>query len=274
YLPPRGLNPLVLRRVILDGRSQLVYLNSFFSPAFTLQLLLLRKLSLLPRIPFVIAPRGEFSPNALELKRVKKRAYLIAARALGLYSNLYWQASAPLEEKHIRTWFGHEAMVHIGPDLIDPMHSPVTSEPRPIKSPGKLKIIFASRISPKKNLLLALTTLRHVTGEVEFDIYGPIEDNDYWRKCDTCIAAAPKNVSVTYHGPIGHDDVDEVLRQSHLFFMPTLGENYGHAIVEALRAGCPVLISDQTPWQDLEQKRAGRAISLTNENLLARALQS
>ena len=39
--------------------------------------------------------------------------------------------------------------------------------------------------------------------------------------------------------------------------MPTLGENFGHSILEALAASLPVLISDQTPWRDLEMRKAG-----------------
>ena len=47
-----------------------------------------------------------------------------------------------------------------------------------------------------------------------------------------------------------------------LFLFPTVGENYGHVIQEALSAGCVALISDQTPWQDLEQSGVGAAIPL------------
>ena len=36
-----------------------------------------------------------------------------------------------------------------------------------------------------------------------------------------------------------------------------MGENYGHVIQEALSAGCPCILSDQTPWQDLEEKGVG-----------------
>ena len=51
--------------------------------------------------------------------------------------------------------------------------------------------------------------------------------------------------------------VEESLQASHLFALLTLGENFGHAIGEALRAGCPVLISDQTPWTDVVATGAG-----------------
>ena len=44
--------------------------------------------------------------------------------------------------------------------------------------------------------------------------------------------------------------------------MPSLGEGYGHAIIEAMTAGVPVLISDKTPWRDLHAAQVGWDISL------------
>jgi glycosyltransferase involved in cell wall biosynthesis len=64
-------------------------------------------------------------------------------------------------------------------------------------------------------------------------------------------------VRVTYHGSAPHDSVAETLAQYDLFFFPTLGENFGHVIIEALLSGTPALVSDQTPWSRLPDRRAG-----------------
>jgi glycosyltransferase involved in cell wall biosynthesis len=58
--------------------------------------------------------------------------------------------------------------------------------------------------------------------------------------------------------------VVDTLSQHDLFFLPTLGENYGHVIVEALQAGLPILISDQTPWRDLKDRGIGLDLALTD----------
>jgi glycosyltransferase involved in cell wall biosynthesis len=58
-----------------------------------------------------------------------------------------------------------------------------------------------------------------------------------------------------------------------LFFLPTRGENFGHVISESLQAGCPVLISDQTPWQGLEEKKAGWVNSLLQPERFQAVLQ-
>lgn len=39
------------------------------------------------------------------------------------------------------------------------------------------------------------------------------------------------------------------------FFFPTLGENYGHVIVEAMMNNCLVILSEGvTPWDDYKEK--------------------
>ena len=50
-----------------------------------------------------------------------------------------------------------------------------------------------------------------------------------------------------------------------MLILPTRGENFGHAIVEMLAASRPVLISDKTPWIDLESLGAGYSIPLNKE---------
>lgn len=52
-----------------------------------------------------------------------------------------------------------------------------------------------------------------------------------------------------------------------------MGENYGHVIVEALVAGCPVLISDQTPWRNLEEKDVGWDLPLGHPEKFQDVLQ-
>jgi glycosyltransferase involved in cell wall biosynthesis len=52
------------------------------------------------------------------------------------------------------------------------------------------------------------------------------------------------------------------MSKRHFFILPTLGENYGHVIIEGAVAGCPLIISDRTQWVRLLQKGAGWDIPL------------
>jgi len=102
---------------------------------------------------------------------------------------------------------------------------------------------------------------------VVLDIYGPAEDEDYWSACKDLIAKAPVNVEIRYKGPIAPAEVVGVLAKYDVFFLPTLGENYGHVVVESFLAGTPVLISDKTPWTKLDELGVGYSGDLSNEDM-------
>jgi glycosyltransferase involved in cell wall biosynthesis len=134
---------------------------------------------------------------------------------------------------------------------------------RPVGAP--LRVCFLSRISRKKNLDFALAVLARVTEPVVFTVYGPAEDARYWSECEQLAEHLPSNITFHYKGPMPHEQVHSELVQHDLFFLPTRGENFGHALIEAWAAGLPVLTSDQTPWRNLEAKGVGWDLSLDSE---------
>jgi len=72
----------------------------------------------------------------------------------------------------------------------------------------------------------------------------------------------PPHIQVQWQGELPHHQVEELVKEHHVFVLPTQGENFGHAIFEALAAGRPVIISDQTPWRDLSRHKAGWDLDL------------
>lgn len=253
YLSPFMLLPPCLWWRLRRTGFDVMYVNSLFSISYTFWPLLLRRLGLLPRRPVVMSPRGELDSGALSLKQTRKRAYLSLARRLGLLRNVSWHATSEHEARRIRGVIGPV------PVMVAPAMLPTAVQPaRPIpKSSGSLRVAYLARIARMKNLKFALEAVRKVSGSVTFDAYGPIEDEQYWQECRRAAEALPNNVQFTYRGVVNPREVATVLATYHLFVLPTLGENFGHAIVEALRAGCLVLISDGTPWRGLEALHAG-----------------
>lgn len=271
YLAPHEQTAAALARAVHEARPEVVYLNSCFSPVFAVLPLVLRRLGRLPRVPVVVAPRGELSEGALSLKRGKKVAFLRAARALGLYRGVLWQASSELEAAEVRRWFGAGARVAVAADLRE--RPPAPRPPAP-KRPGELRAAFLSRITGKKNLLGALEMLAGVRGDVRFSVYGPADDAAYWDACRARIAALPPHVRVEYAGTLRPDQVADALAAHHLLLFPTLGENFGHVILEALVAGVPVLTSDRTPWDELESAGAGWTVPLEQPERFTEVLQA
>ena len=253
-----------LKRLLCSIEYDILYLNSFFSPDFTIKPLILRRLRLIPERQLVIAPRGELSTGALGMKGLKKRVYITAARALALYKGSVCQASSEREETYIRQRLVRGVRVVVAPDLPSMIPAVDGSVASKEKSFGCLRLLFLSRISRMKNLDGALEMLRRLNGDVQFDIYGPVEDGSYWAECQKIISTLPDSIQVRYRGNVKHEKVGDVMREYDVFFLPTLGENFGHVILEALCAGCPVIISDQTPWRNLEGKGVGWDLELRN----------
>ena len=90
--------------------------------------------------------------------------------------------------------------------------------------------------------------------------------------CETVIAGLPSHIRVLHRGPLRSDDVVKTLEKYDVFFLPTKGENYGHAIAEALCAGLPILIANTTPWRDLQNLGIGWDLPLNNPGAFSAVL--
>ncbi len=278
YMADKAMRLWHVRKLLSRTPCDVVYLNSFFHPRYSIQVLVLRYFGMVPDRPVVLAPRGELTAGALALKKWKKRLFLHLAGFIGLYDEVVWQASSIQEEREIRSIFGPRstivrAPVLVVPDLISP-DATLSILTRALKAKGELRVAFLSRITRKKNLDGALRTLSlGLRGDVQFNIYGGVDDPTYWRECQQLMRSLPENIRVRYFGPIEHSDVASTLAKNDVFFLPTHGENFGHVVVEAMLAGCMVLISNRTPWHDLEEKGVGWTLPLEEPGSFADVLQ-
>jgi glycosyltransferase involved in cell wall biosynthesis len=277
YLSPSPRLMETILELVEKRRFDVIYLNSLFSPIFSFWPLLLMRTLHRKKVKVVLAPRGELATSALAQKPLKKRVFVSLIKALGTHRNVVWQASSSMEARDIQRVWGDKVEVQIASDLppkglSDKVLVKRGSNPRSEKRESELRVVFLSRIARIKNLHWALERLAFLKGEVRFDIWGPIADLEYWKLCQKVAESLPPNVQVEYKGVVEADKVSDVLSKYDLFFLPTLGENFGHAIIEALSSGCPVLISDQTPWKDLD--RAGsEALPLNDAELFSSRLQ-
>lgn len=245
-----------------NGGYEAIYMNSFFHPKYSILAFLLNKFSHYKINRVVIAPRGEFSESALRMGKFKKRIYLFFFKSLGFHKSTVWQASTDLERRDIQRVLGSQIRTYIAENV------PTIINDRPnrrLKNEGELSIVFMSRIAPMKNLKGAIEVLSQagdLEGKILFDIYGPQEDTAYWDDCVYDLEQLPSNIEWRYVGLVSPEKVSEILSGYHLFFLPTLGENYGHAIVESLSSGTPVLISNRTPWLNLAESKIGWDVPL------------
>lgn len=261
YIPKWSVS--TVQRIAREILPDLIYLNGFFATS-SIYGLLTKKMGKLPDVPVIIASRGDLAGGALGLKSAKKRLFMRLMRTAGFYRKLRWHASSEREKSEmlaqLQTFGVMPEDIWVAPDL--GFGYGEIPGGRPVKQPGEARFVTVSRISRMKNLPFALERLGELSGKVSLDIFGPVEDQELWAECQRKIATLPANVAVQYHGPVEPERVLVEMSQRHFFILPTLGENYGHVIVEAAAAGCPVVISDRTQWLGLRDQNSGWDISL------------
>ncbi len=247
--------------------ADVIYFNSFFS-AFSL-IALLASLLLPKDVKRLLAPRGELGRGALNIRYKRKRVFLKLFHLFGLHRMIIFHATSASEAEDIRRELHVESTVVMNVPAIPAGRM----QPCP-KKRGKGRFIYLSRVTRKKNLVLALKALHNMKGaEVEFDIYGPVEDDAYWRECMHVIETLPNNVRVEYCGSLNPAEVSSIWGGYHALLLPTANENFGHAIIEALQHGVLPVISDQTPWRNLEAANVGWDVELDDPAYLIHAIK-
>ena len=258
YASPAFLSWSNLQQIIKDINADYIYLNSMFSRYFSIYPLLMKRLGKL-KAKIVLAPRGMLKDSAIQHKGGKKKIFISLFKSLGIPGSVIFHATDDTEEKDIAHQFGNKILLFKAGNLPGKQEEYI---PPGSKIPGELDIIFVGRIHPIKNLDFLLQALQGIRQKVELTVIATLEDEMYWQKCQKLIQALPENITVKLLQDIPHEKIASIIREHHIFALPTKGENFGHSIFEALAAGRPVLISDQTPWQNLEAKKAGWVISL------------
>jgi len=271
YEAKRRMSARTATKLLKDTEPRLVYLNSLFDYRFAiLPLLVARTMS--RRVSVVLAPRGELSAGALALKPWKKRAFIAAFRLLKLHKAVAWHASTTQERTDIERVFGSNLRSHVAIDLRTGLfvdRAEADQSQRLSKTLGRGSLVFFSRIVPKKNVATLIEAMLLVEGDARLTIAGPIEDARYWNRCLEMINDLPDPGLVRYVGAIPADEVVGFLQRFDLFVLPTLGENFGHVVLESLAAGTPVITGSDTPWHRIEALGAGWVCDPTDPGAIA-----
>ncbi len=267
YTAAPGLSARLILRYLRQVRPQYLYLNSMFSLYFSLLPLLFFRLGWI-KTQVVLAPRGMLKASALQYKARKKRLFLHLFRWSGLPQRIRFHASDAQEQQDILRVFGPTCEVQVIPSFPAPVQ--VLAQPK-VKNTIP-RFVFVGRIHPIKNVHLAIAQFRDCPVPAELAIIGSNEDTAYWQQCAALLADLPAHLQVHYLGELPHPQVRALLPEYDFLLLPTQGENFGHAIFEAFAAGLPVIISDQTPWKDLQNQQIGWDLPLDQPTAFVEAI--
>lgn len=217
-------------------------------------------------IPFVLGPLngGVPWPKAFDSERRKEREWLSYVRsAYKLVPG--WRATMGAAaiiagSRHTERELPAEARartIYMPENGIDPKRFWIEAE----HVPGKLRACFVGRMVPYKGpdmaLNAALSLLKE--GRMTLDFVG---DGPMLESLKQQVMREGVEASVTFHGWVAHDEVQQILGQSTLFLFPSIREFGGGAVLEAMALGVPPLIVDYAGPGELVDEQTGFKVPL------------
>jgi poly(glycerol-phosphate) alpha-glucosyltransferase len=218
--------------------------------------------------PLVISPHGMLEPWALNHSRFKKKlaGWLFEDKNLRQAACLHALCAA--EADNFRR-YGLEnpiAIIPNGVDVPEIGNLPEVVDMMDEKFPdvkGRHRILFLSRLHPKKGLSNLLQAWRHVARDYRgwCLLIAGAGQPAYEQELKTLVKDYDLEKSVVFPGPLHGDEKKQVLATAEVFVLPSFSEGFSVAVLEAAAAGIPVLLTRECNFPELVQ--SGAAIEMS-----------
>ncbi len=215
------------------------------------------------RTRLVVSPRGTVSQWALAWRAYRKKIFWSLCQERALRAADCFHATSEEECADLRR-LGFAQPISMLPNGID-------VPPLAKAAPGRRRrLLFLGRIHPIKGLdvlLRAWQTAQHRFPDWDLHVAGPDNSGHLAEMRD--LSARLGLERVAFLGPLFGEEKRRAYREAELFVLPTLSENFGMTVAEALAAGTPAIVSKGAPWGGLERMGAGWWIDIGLEPLVA-----
>ncbi len=191
------------------------------------------------KFPFVVSPRGMFSDYSVSGRRSLMKRMIHALLNKPVLKHAHFHATTRREMDQVLELFPH-ASVQVAFNIVDLPAQKVYDR----LEEGVYKLVFISRIDPKKGLPLLFQALQQVSFPFRLSVIGG-GDPEYMMQLKQQTVQLGISENVTWSGVLQGDEKFDALGRHDLMVLPSYDENFGNVVVEALSAGVPVLLSEQ-----------------------------
>lgn len=257
---------MAINREVIDLKSKGYNVFIHNHGVWTIDTILSYIVSKVHGVPWGVHIRGALSEWALGQKRLKKAVALYFYQRHILDRAKLIFATSEKESNEIKLITSNRNILVISnfsqTNLVNPSELSLSRS-------GPFTFGFLGRIQKVKNIhsfLKALIKTQEKNGILSaVKIAGPIEDPVYMSDL--------KNLCASYLGPVdflgelNSCEKMEFFEAIDVLFLPSFTENFGNVVVEALSHSVPVLVSDKTPWANVEENKVGWVSSTDSESL-------
>jgi len=215
----------------------------------------------------ILCPRGSLSPYALKYKHKWKKRIWLFFFIRPFVKKVIWHASSYIEKDDIRCVFHRARIVEISDGVLCEDFSN-TFKMSKVDLVNKFTKHNCKDVS---ELFFSMGRLHSSKGfDVVIDAFDLfVENNPYAKliiagsddgfktKLINQIKKLNLSNSVFLIGSVDHKDKVLLLKNSSAFVLASSFESFGIVIAESLASGTPVIVSNRTPWKDIENNKCG-----------------
>jgi glycosyltransferase involved in cell wall biosynthesis len=269
YFPINGSHYYKISRAMASAlhknipRFQLVHINSLYQFPSSIAAYYCRKY----QIPYILRPHGTLDPYLYRRHPLRKRLYeaLIERRNLATAAAVQFTTA---EEMKLASSFNLRFRGIVIPhgveiDTLPPACTTLATSLWPELNEKRV-VLFLGRINFKKGLDILVAAFGRVLRQrrdTHLVLAGP-DTNGYEARVRRWLAEEQATHNVTFTGMVERERKISLLNRADLFVLPSYTENFGIAVVEAMAAGLPVLVSNRVNlWPEIQNAGAGIVIN-------------
>lgn len=254
----------VIRQSIKEiKKCEVVMLSSFhFIPCFFVALY-----ALFFKKKIIWSPRGELFDSAINNNKLKKKYIRIIK--LFFAKSVIFHATSNEEKETLQYHLGKNIKTVVIPNYME-------LPQKEYRNSDEKYLLYVGRIVPIKaldNLIKGLIlSKKFIKSEYKFLLAG-YDNGEYYESLLKIISENNLQEKIVFLGNVEGEEKNKLYANAYFTFLVSHSENFGNVVVESLAQGTPVVASEGTPWQLLNETNAGFWINNSPE-VIARAIDN
>ena len=216
--------------------------------------------------PMLLSPRGSLTPWSFNHR---KRLKLLWIRCLikPFSKRIHWHATSQREEKEIRAFFPNAKIKLIPDGTFINKHS-YNSEMDDNQWKNQYYIACLGRLHKVKGYDIIINAMPSVLKKIpQLKLIIAGDDEGELEPLKELTKSLKLDDKIDFIGSINGQQKDLFLKHAQCLVVPSHTENFGIVVVEALSQSTPVIASTHTPWQILNDKKAGLYVDNTAQEI-------
>lgn len=225
-------------------------------------------------VPYLVAPRGMLVKDLVRRKStLLKSAWITLIETRNIENAAGIHVTSASEADAIADFRMRLPRVYEVPNGYDPARemggsaAVLAPEVEAALGSERQSLLYLGRINWKKGIDRLIRALAQVP-DASLLVVGNDEEG-YTAKLIALAQAEGVRARVVFSGPVYGAAKEEIYRRAALFVMPSYSENFGNTVLEAMAAGCPVIVTPEVGASTIVAESGGGLVIAGDPAVLA-----